>query len=507
MKIQWKKWLVRCLVLLLLAGAGAGAYWYWWWPHDTAPGEPVKKDIDRVFEVKRGELVLGLSQSGSVTSRKKHALAMEANVQTKLVWIIAENTPVKEGELLAEFETENIRNRIDELNIEHDNLEKELLLEEESNKIKERSDAADKQAAADRVALAKEAIRKYRSFEYRKSRDDFDLAIKSAEDKYSKAKRDYEDLVNGSNDDSNADDDEQARKKLEQQQLTSQVEVQNTKNSLNNARNNLKVFKRYDHPNNLRKKQSEEEQAVLQFDRVSTSSESNRIQAQRRVENYKMRMKNNRVEFKKFSEYLEKMKLFAPADGIVLYGDSSGTRFRNQPDIKLGMDIGRGMVLLTIPDMSNLVVDFDLAEMYRSRVNEGDRVVVTPDSVPGLKVEGKIESIATLPVNISFWDPNSAKVYKSRVVLDQQDPGLVNGMSVKIEIVTGILKDILYIPVEAVFEDKDRMFVYRQNVFGGIAEVDIKIGASNDTYVQILEGLEEGDNVCLYRPFQAADKK
>ena len=74
-------------------------------------------------------------------------------------------------------------------------------------------------------------------------------------------------------------------------------------------------------------------------------------------------------------------------------------------------------------------------------------------------------------------------------------------MSVQLDIVTGVIKDTLFVPIEAVFEDKDRLFVYRMN--GSVPEVrDVKIGNSNTNFVEITEGLAEGDVVCLYKPYQ-----
>ena len=108
--------------------------------------------------------------------------------------------------------------------------------------------------------------------------------------------------------------------------------------------------------------------------------------------------------------------------------------------------------------------------------------------------------IPTLPVNIIFWDSTSPKVYKSRVRFDAQSDVLVNGMSVQVEVETKTIEDTLYIPVEAIFEDKERFYVYLRTPGGGNKEVDVKIGESNDRFVQILEGLNENDVIYLYRP-------
>jgi len=506
---RWEFW-----TLAALFAVGCAAIWWGWrdvpvwrrlWPAAEV-AQTEGNDVDRLFAVRRGDLSIGLSQGGSVTSSRQHQLALEANVQTKLIWVIKENSLVKKGDVLARFDSEALVSHIDEMDVEYDNLEKELLLQEENEKIKVRSDAAELRSAEDSLVQAREELRKYRRFEYGKNRDAMLLAVKQAEEKLATASGEYHTLRNAVIEPSDSQSQEEARKQREQALSTKLVAITDAENNLKNARNSLKVFRRYDHPNRLRQLHNAEEQAELQLMRVRVSNESNRVQMQRTVENLRKRMENNRIETKKQRGYLEQMQLVAPVDGVVLYGSSDQRRYGAQQELKLGMDVWVGMVLLTIPDMSNLVVEFDLPELYRSRVKVGDVVMVTPDSLPDLKLSGKVETIATLPVNLIFWDSTSPKVYKSRVALDAQNPALVNGMSVKIEIVTKVVHDALYVPVEAVFEAKSRFFVYRQEP-GGPKEVTVTLGDANDTFVQILEGLEEGDKVCLYRPYQQGERK
>ena len=82
-------------------------------------------------------------------------------------------------------------------------------------------------------------------------------------------------------------------------------------------------------------------------------------------------------------------------------------------------------------------------------------------------------------------------------------PLRVNGMSVQIEVISRVIKNTLFIPVEAVFERQSSFYVYRR-VGGTPKETAVSIGESNDNFVQITDGLEEGDVVYLYRPY---DKK
>jgi multidrug efflux pump subunit AcrA (membrane-fusion protein) len=151
-------------------------------------------------------------------------------------------------------------------------------------------------------------------------------------------------------------------------------------------------------------------------------------------------------------------------------------------------------------------VNFDLPEHYRSKVNIGDKVVIAPESIKTLTLAGKLSEIDSLPVNQIRWDRNSPKIYHSTVTLDNQAPELVSGMSVNIEIITKVLKSVLYLPVEAVFEKGGEYFVYLKTLTKP-EKIKVEIGLSSDDFVEIKEGLSEGDSVYLYRPFKTSRGK
>ena len=87
----------------------------------------------------------------------------------------------------------------------------------------------------------------------------------------------------------------------------------------------------------------------------------------------------------------------------------------------------------------------------------------------------------------------------------EKDAKIVSGMSVQVEVVSRILENVISVPVEAVFEEGGQLLVYRKT-FSGPEKVPIKIGESSDSAVEILDGLKEGDEVYLYRPFQPQSK-
>lgn len=463
--------------------------------HNSGSGKA--KELDRTYVLKPGDLTIGLVQSGTVNAKKKHKLSLQANLRTKLVWVIDENTKVKKGDILAKFDTDALTEKIADLKIAYENLEKELMIARETEKIQLSSNQAEINIAEDRLVQAEDARRKYLKFERREKRDNLYLAIHYAKAAYNSAKDDYRKAKNAIDQSSNSDPEKAQANKLKLINLQNKIDT--TSNSLNKAKNALKLFKRYDNPTRLTTLDNNCENAKLNLKKVKISTESTLIQKKKQIDNYIVRLKKTKSDLNKYISYVDMMVLKAPVDGVVIYGNPD--RRRGHIDVKLGMDIWKRLILMTIPEMSNLIVEFDLPEQYRSKVKKGDKVIVTPDSLPNLKLSGRIAKISTLPVNIIFWDSSSPKIYKSTIILDKQSKRLVSGMSVQLEIVTKVIKNTLFVPVEAVFEKNDKFFVYKQS-FGKPRETEVKIGESTDNYVRILAGLKAGDTVFLYRPYQ-----
>ena len=499
MKIDRKK-LRQILLAIAIISAGAVIYlaWHYTRAEDKAASaeQNAAAGIDRTFTLKKGDLVLGITQPGTVSAKKKHRVVPQANVRSTIVWIIEENARVKKGDIVAKLDSTDLENRILDGKIELENLEKEQELALETQKLEESTQAANMKAAEDRVSKADDALRKYLRFERRQKRDSLDLSISSSESKLEDARETYRNYK--ANPETDTDEDKQ--KEYKKNLANAQSSIDSAENELENNESSRRLWKMYDDPSKLKALYNEVDQADLNMEKVKVAIQSSRARTTRSLHNYTRRIRRVRENLEQTEKFLQMMTLYAPADGIVIYGNPD--RPHSNPDIKPGMEVWRGMILMTIPEMSDMVVNLDLPEQYRSKVKVGDRVVISPDSMPSVKFHGSVDIIPTLPVNIIFWDSSSPKVYKSRIRFDKQSEMLVNGMSVQIEVITNTIKDTLYIPVEAIFEDKERFYVYMQTPGGGNKEVDVKIGESNDRFVQILDGLKEDDVIYLYRPHQ-----
>ncbi len=491
-------------ILILLALAGGGG-WYLWRAHQqkkSALQEKSAKSPDKLFTVKRGDLAIGVLLSGSVNTQVKHKLALEVPMSVKLVAVVDENTKVTKGDIVARFETEALQTTIDDLKLSIADVEKNLELAREELAILISANAADMKTAKDNLDDAISAYNKYRKLEGPKSKNAQNQSVSDAYQKLQDAQVTYNtayDNYYNPTDVAKDEAEENSRKKTYESALKA---LKSARISYRNTLLDRKIFKRYTQPNSYKTAKDKVQRLTLTLRKEQVRTQSSLAQKTTSVKNAEINLRKKLRDLEQKLYYMTQMQLVAPVDGFVTYGDPERNRW-GKIDVKIGMDVHRRQTLATIPDMSKMVIDVDIPEQYRSKVKTGAPVIITPDSVQNLKIQGRLAMISPLPILLIPWDPNSAKVYKSSVEFTCNDPRIVSGISVKADIISNTLKDVIYVPVEAIFEKSGNFFVYRDNG-SDPEEVVVEIGLANDMYVEIKDGLDEDDVVYLYRPFQQA---
>lgn len=175
----------------------------------------------------------------------------------------------------------------------------------------------------------------------------------------------------------------------------------------------------------------------------------------------------------------ENLIIKAPIDGVVTEVNASVGQFLDEGST--------AAVSLQSADQFNVIASVDELDIVNVKV--GQSVDVEIDAYPNKTFTGtvkKISGVGTVSGGVA--------TYSVTVALDEA-PGLMDGMTASINIVTTDIQDALLVPVEAVSTSNGQNYVTLAN--GQTANVTI--GASNDDYVQILSGLEEGDSVLIRR--------
>lgn len=206
--------------------------------------------------------------------------------------------------------------------------------------------------------------------------------------------------------------------------------------------------------------------------------------AQERLESAQSKMDSTQEEYENYT-------ITAPISGQVI-----------TKSIKTGDKVSRNAsgsetAMAVIYDMSGLTFEMSVDELDVQSVQVGQRVEVTADAVEGQTFAGTVTNIS-----LESSQSNGVTNYPVTVTLEEGG-GLLPGMNVDGGIILEEAEDVLIIPVDALMRG-NRVYVQdssvtesQGNVPAGFRSVEVETGLSNDSYVQIVSGLSEGDVVYL----------
>jgi HlyD family secretion protein len=207
-------------------------------------------------------------------------------------------------------------------------------------------------------------------------------------------------------------------------------------------------------------------------------------------------------QLKERQDELAKMVLKAPCPGIVIYGDPR-YGWWDQNNFKVGGEIWGGNTLFTIPDLRVMQVKVQIHEADINKIKTDMNANVTMDTYDGLNLKGKVTKIAAIAAgsgNPYGGDQQEVKKFDVEITLEGTTAvELKPGISAKAEVMIDTRKDTLYVPLQCVFLEAGKQWCYA--VVANVPNKrEVKPGLSNDTYLEILEGLKEGEEVLLYNP-------
>ncbi len=279
------------------------------------------------------------------------------------------------------------------------------------------------------------------------------------------------------------------------------VGLEKARLSLQTKETELGLFRDYEFPKEAEKMLSNYEESLLELIREKREAIATVARAQAKYRSAKRRYELEMKKREDLQTQLESCVIYAEKPGLVAYGGANDNYYtsRYYDAISEGATLKLGQPIITIPDMSRLGVDVDIHESHIKKIELGQRAVITADAEADKVLDGRVSKVAVLPdSNASRYNP-SLKVYPSTVEIQGTHDFLKPGMTAKVKIIVDELKDVLYIPVQAVFVEKDQQFVFLRDG-GEYKRQLVQVGNYNDEFIEIVEGLGEGDSVALRMP-------
>jgi multidrug resistance efflux pump len=286
-----------------------------------------------------------------------------------------------------------------------------------------------------------------------------------------------------------------------------QLSVINSRFNKEDAEVDLNLFLRYDLAKDIETKLSDYIEAGRELERIYAQCRSELAQADARLSNAQQRYQQQSERVDELRQQIEYCTIRARAPGLVIYGSGdSGDAFRAMRGrgggsgvIDEGEVVYEGQTIISMPDTAAMVADVSVHETEVDKVRPGQPAEIVMDAFPDRILQGEVIEVAPLPdQQRGFLNPD-LKVYKTQVAIQGTHDFLKTRMSCKVTILVRELRDVIKVPIQVVANRRGRKVCYVVTP-SGPEEREVQTGAFNDTFVQIVEGLEEGDVVLLNPP-------
>ena len=207
----------------------------------------------------------------------------------------------------------------------------------------------------------------------------------------------------------------------------------------------------------------------------------------------------------------------APMDGLVLRCLNEGMSSKSKISYELPKEgeyiqgsSYNPTCLMKIIKENEYVLPFKVGEYDIDKLTLGMPLKIKVAAKPDLKINAKISLISPQPEikEENLWSEERSKVEFIVVAETQNYKGpIILGLTATAEIDLGKYEDVLVVPLNAVYEERNIMtkdikyFVYKEIGPKKAKKIEIKLGAKDDMQAEIANheevGLKEGDKIFL----------
>jgi len=431
------------LALIAAAGVGVAAKSGAWSKHGTGVKTPMQR-------VSRIQIPVTFNARGSLESGKNREVVNRVEGQNRIIFLANDGSMVKKGDLLVELDSSSLRDKLT------------------TERITVQTAAAELQGAVKTREVAEFSLNEYEGGTYPSTKLDADIALKLAETNLIQANQRY-DWSSG-----------MYRKGLlaRSQTVADRDSKANCEITLDRSQGKIAVLENY-----TKRKKIIELTAAVAKARSDELSKAAKLALEE-------------TKKKKYETLIERCKMFAPVDGLIVHNNEASMRPGSQQELLQEGSMAReNQILIKIPDPGSMRVNAKLDESIVSRVPPGSRARIRIDALPGSSLDGKVTAVQQMADQVSRETPE-VRLYTALIALDGQNPSLRPGMTAQVEISVRESEPVIAVPAEAVLEVGDDAFVYVDSAQGPLRR-GVRLGGGNGRLIEVVEGLAEGELVSL----------
>lgn len=177
-------------------------------------------------------------------------------------------------------------------------------------------------------------------------------------------------------------------------------------------------------------------------------------------------------------------------DKNIIYAPYDGTVF--SLTYKEGQNATPGVNAISVIS-NDFIIKADVNEIDAVNIEEGQDTDITLDAYYEDKFSGKIIEISLISTNVG-----GVVSFELTVKPETENaPRFLYGLSASLDITTSGIKDVLYVPVESVYEEDEKTYVDFITADGNIEKKEVTTGTFNYDFIEIKSGLTEGDEILV----------
>jgi RND family efflux transporter MFP subunit len=197
------------------------------------------------------------------------------------------------------------------------------------------------------------------------------------------------------------------------------------------------------------------------------------------MRNTEVRVTNARYDLENANINLEKMKIKAPFDGVIV----------SLPHYSPDSRVEQGRSMVGIMDYARMYMEVNFPESAIGYIKANQPVYVTHYTLPDDTLNGVISELSPA---ISI----ETRTFKGKILVDNSALKLRPGMFVKADVVVDKADSVIIIPKDVILSARNRKYVYIVEKNTAIVR-NIQTGLEDEDNIQATEGLNENDNLII----------
>jgi macrolide-specific efflux system membrane fusion protein len=182
-------------------------------------------------------------------------------------------------------------------------------------------------------------------------------------------------------------------------------------------------------------------------------------------------------QLKYWQEAYKAIPLLSPIDGEVIVATT-------QP----GQTVTTSDAIVVLSD--HLIIRAQVDETDIGKITNNMKAVVTLDAYPDTKIKAAVEHIYYESQTV-----NNVTIYPVDLIPQEVPPFFRSGMNASVDFMVQDKKNILIIPVDAVYKNGESYVLLKQPNAKEPVKVRVELGITDDKNIEVISGIKENDQI------------